>query len=474
MGRDGRCGRCWVTFPLQIEREREIHLHFSKNFTMMAKHARIEHAGDSAATKPTVNRLRNMMIVLNGWLGERTLLAYGVAELVSKTKTYLRVINTCSGERLQFPDGHGGRVDELEVDFDTTQKDVYDAVRKSIDPTFCFSLRKGNLLVHAPVTRCQEPLGQVRCLYVTIYPSQAHFWTKQTDLKPIVINSFQNIRVGPAGLIAKFYGCGKTDIVLQTLSESSGIEATPKTTFRGHTNSVGDAAFSPDGQLMVSGDFAGCLKLWSVPTGECLQTFHGHEHGVDMVIFSPDGRFILSGSFDTTAKLWCISSGHCLKTFQGHSDWISSVAFSPDGKTVVTGSGDCTVKLWAVDSGKCLKTFNNLSRESIAAAFSDGKIFAASHDASINIWHITEEYELITCETFTIDESHESEGLVFSPDKTCVLSVHYQDTHDHEGIVKVTSLLTGECLQTIPVDMPMTNAYFSADGLSIVVRLYQE
>ena len=116
------------------------------------------------------------------------------------------------------------------------------------------------------------------------------------------------------------------------------------------------AAFSPDGNVIVTASYDNTVKIWDALTGECLQTLEGHTERVDSVVFSPDGKKIVTASADKTAKIWDVSTGQCLHTLEGHTDWVSSAAFSPDGTVIVTASADRTAKIWNALTGECLYT----------------------------------------------------------------------------------------------------------------------
>jgi WD40 repeat protein len=77
-----------------------------------------------------------------------------------------------------------------------------------------------------------------------------------------------------------------------------------------------------------------------------LITLKGHSKGVGSAAFSPDGQRIVTGGLDNTAKVWEASSGRELLTLKGHTSWVRSVAFSPDGRRIVTGSADQTARVW--------------------------------------------------------------------------------------------------------------------------------
>jgi hypothetical protein len=75
-----------------------------------------------------------------------------------------------------------------------------------------------------------------------------------------------------------------------------------------HSVSLGQqgvcACLSPDWKYALVGEQSGEVGVYSIASGECLQTLSGHTKKVTSVSFSPCWRFALSASADETVGLW--------------------------------------------------------------------------------------------------------------------------------------------------------------------------
>ncbi|MEL6815597.1 MAG: WD40 repeat domain-containing protein, partial [Cyanobacteria bacterium J06598_3] len=198
------------------------------------------------------------------------------------------------------------------------------------------------------------------------------------------------------------------------LSETSGDINSHISTFQGHENWVCSVAFSADGKQLVSSSADRTIRVWTVETGECLKTLEGHGNWVMSVVFSPDGKQLISGSADRTIKLWDVETGACLKTLEGHRHGIWSVAFSPDGTCFVSGSADRTIKRWDAATGECLQTITGHEHGVWSVAFSpDGKSLASgSADQTVRVWDVSTG----ECQQTLVGHSNWVWMVAFSPD----------------------------------------------------------
>lgn len=113
-------------------------------------------------------------------------------------------------------------------------------------------------------------------------------------------------------------------------------------TLRGHTNSIGRIAWSPDGRMLASPSRDCTIRLWDARTGACLRTLEGHKDGVYGLTWSPDATRIISGSGpnDQTLRTWDIPSGRLRASLQAPAPHTYRLAFSPDGGLLaLAGSG---------------------------------------------------------------------------------------------------------------------------------------
>src|SRR6185503_2586749 len=85
-------------------------------------------------------------------------------------------------------------------------------------------------------------------------------------------------------------------------------------------------------------------------------SLEGHtEWGVRNAAFSPDGKLIITAGLDNKIILWDANNGNLLNTLIGHTDDVEEVAFSPDGKLIVSTGDDNSLRFWDVD-GNLLRT----------------------------------------------------------------------------------------------------------------------
>ncbi|HEX5744774.1 MAG TPA: AAA family ATPase [Archangium sp.] len=157
---------------------------------------------------------------------------------------------------------------------------------------------------------------------------------------------------------------------------------------RGHEASVLSAAFSPDGQRIVTASEDNTARVWKADGSGEPVVLRGHENSVWSAAFSPDGQRIVTASSDKTARVWKADGSGEPVVLRGHEDSVLSAAFSPDGQRIVTASWDKTARVWKADgSGEPVVLRGHEASVSSAAFSPDGqRIVTASEDSTARVW----------------------------------------------------------------------------------------
>ena len=168
-------------------------------------------------------------------------------------------------------------------------------------------------------------------------------------------------------------------------------------------------AVSPDGKRVVSGNSNGDIILWDIQNGRMEWNRKAHSNapgamdGVLSAAFTPNGNKLLTSGVDKLLKIWDVDQGRVLRTLDIMSERehrasvaMNAIAMSDDGNTAVTAGNDGTVQLWDLRKGALLRTFNGSdgsallgSRAVLAVDISrDGHYtLSGSADGSVRLWN---------------------------------------------------------------------------------------
>ncbi|XP_029461414.1 WD repeat, SAM and U-box domain-containing protein 1 isoform X3 [Rhinatrema bivittatum] len=163
-------------------------------------------------------------------------------------------------------------------------------------------------------------------------------------------------------------------------------------------------AFSPVGNIFVTGSSCGDLTVWD-NNMRCLYNEKAHDLGVTSCDFSSqpvtDGEQgsdcfrLASCGQDNQVKLWVLSfnsiTGFEMKfkcTLCGHSAPVLSCAFSFDGRILVSGSVDKSVLIYETNTGNILHVLSQHTRYVTTCALPPNLPLLAtgSMDKTVNIW----------------------------------------------------------------------------------------
>ncbi|MBW4719052.1 WD40 repeat domain-containing protein [Saccharothrix obliqua] len=173
----------------------------------------------------------------------------------------------------------------------------------------------------------------------------------------------------------------------------------------GHGGYVHFAAFTPDGRTLITGSADRTVRLWNTtdpaaaqPVGRPLA---GHAGAVRTGAVSPDGRMLATAGDDKEIRLWDLSDVSRVRPIgaplTGHVEAVAAVAFSPDGRTLASGGDDQTVRLWDVGGparprarGQAL-TGHDSGVQDVRFAPDGRTVASTSLDGTVRLWDLDQD-----------------------------------------------------------------------------------
>lgn len=181
--------------------------------------------------------------------------------------------------------------------------------------------------------------------------------------------------------------------------ESSG-QITNVFTYRGHNDSINQAAWSPNNLYIASASEDGTAQIWTPANGKALLTYKGLNGPVKSVSWSPDSkRIVVAGD---TVQVVEATTGKLVLTFNQNNNIELSVSWSPDGKYIACVGEDNRVFILEAATGKVLNshTIGSDGSGGTSLAWSSytahPRIAATANDGTVQSWDALTGQNVIT------------------------------------------------------------------------------
>jgi chromosome transmission fidelity protein 4 len=155
----------------------------------------------------------------------------------------------------------------------------------------------------------------------------------------------RSLAVEPEGLVA--IGSDENDIHLVNIFNPSVSDS-----LSGHKNAVKSLAFHPTGSMLISGDAAGIIKIWTKPWRAILSLTDlipasvPEDTNYYPISWDPSGkRYVVVGAFGDVQVL---NKDHKKSMLWKHSEAIDFISFSPNGEYLACLGKEGLMVVWKV------------------------------------------------------------------------------------------------------------------------------
>lgn len=223
---------------------------------------------------------------------------------------------------------------------------------------------------------------------------------------------------------------------------------------------VSELVFSADSQRLAVGG-AGLTEVWDVVSGGPIARFEDQYGSIDALAFSPDGNLLVTGAGDGSLKVRDLSSGDVLLSDQRSRGQYNTAAFSPDGSLLALGATDGQVTLIDVATKGVVRSFGVDDQYITQVVFypNGEQVAAVSHNDVVRVWDAS---------TGALLRELDQPGqlVVFSADGSALA------TGGIDGLVMLYDVMTGN--PTISLDgNPVTGLGFGQENTRLwIVRHY--
>ena len=184
---------------------------------------------------------------------------------------------------------------------------------------------------------------------------------------------------------AKTLAAGRTTIRLWDVETGNELTELPE-----QPRVVGVLAFSPNGKILATGNYAGTILVWNLPTQNHLfPTALAHDTlPILSFAFTTDSQTLASGGADGTIRAWDLTNKNRHLMIQGHTGNVRGLQFLENGETLFSCGTDGTFRYWHSETGKERLIPTKQKWYVFSAALSkEGKVIASgSVDGLVRLW----------------------------------------------------------------------------------------
>ncbi|MCL2934750.1 MAG: WD40 repeat domain-containing protein [Trichodesmium sp. MAG_R03] len=186
-------------------------------------------------------------------------------------------------------------------------------------------------------------------------------------------------------------GDNKGNIKLWDAKVGGEITTTNKPILK-HDTQIRCMAVDNKNNILASGDKYGKIKIWEIGAIDLTEkrTISTNIRSLNKLVFSPNGEILATvGGYDYTIKLWNTKTGERYDRHERqHLAIVNSVAFSSDGKLIASGDNDGRIKIWTLKSKTAISSIYKEHTKAVTSVVftPDSKLISGGKDGKLIMW----------------------------------------------------------------------------------------
>ena len=229
------------------------------------------------------------------------------------------------------------------------------------------------------------------------------------------------------------------------------------------------AAYSPDGNRVVTGGTDGRARVWRVATHRQVGQLAAGHGALLAADYARDGQSIALGFADGTVLVTDPSLTKPRVIFQEKGQDVHSVAFSGDGGRIAAGLDDGTLRVLAADESEPAQRLSGHEGavHGVDISADGSRVVSAGEDGSVRLWSVVDG---ATGQVLHSGEKPERD-VSFSPDDRQILAV------GDDGLIRLwhgedETRMDGEGRELLTVAFSANGRRFAAGGRDGVTRVW--
>lgn len=171
---------------------------------------------------------------------------------------------------------------------------------------------------------------------------------------------------------------------------------------------VKQVTLSPNKRYLAASGSEDVVYVWSLETGDLIAKFTGIDKKrsgrwstIIPLSFSPDSQLLASTGFDCNVSVWNVKENKKIAYLTGHTSWIYSICFSPCAQFLATGDQGGTLRVWDVPRGMEYMQSTEYATHRVTTCYlSSGTLMAAgNYENKVVIWNVSrrEKFDTFEC-----------------------------------------------------------------------------